>query len=444
MYRTPVYDAPPQEDAVMADGKFVEGMGIDFDIPETGDRKDYIKEKLKESAPPYMPKLTEEEIKNLSTWITKKEEEVKTVQKDPLYKFVVLVAGNLSVPVDKLFRFNIEHRHTEDRFFDVPGSDSQDDMILIKSRLTQSIADKNVELKTEKIFQELVELVDRIQEQVSFNALPFKGNGVKKTSILAYELTSRVELLNQSKYKKVIDGREISTTKLDDLTGYMNETVLKNRLPLTWADISQNNQTVEERELGFQDMTRDEVRDYLLFYMPEDTDFSSTPNLKTSAIYKLEKELSALEDLYARTDIGAIRKRMAAALNWIERKEVLGMGDMNEELVMGLDKATTLVRMNVPSMENVREEDAMDLFAGGLPEKSDRAFTTLFADLVAKQINLVHFLEGIRGSFDRNHARIRLTIERILSAMKKFSYVHGKVQFIKTARTFSSLDRLDY
>lgn len=452
MYRTPVYDAPPQEDAVMADGKFVEGMGIKFDIPEIEDRKNYIEEKLKESAPPYMPKLTEEEIKNLSTWITQKETEVKSVQKDPLYKFVVLVAGNLSVPVDKLFRFNMEHRHTEDRFFDVPGSDSQDDMILIKKRLTQSIADKEDELQTENIFQELIEFVNYISEERSLGIVNKDGNRNANagTGLAAdRDLTYFIDLLDKTEYTAILaqnaEGEDITQkkTKLDDLREYMGSVTL----PVTYTTYNKTpkeTKTVKSEAGGFENLTKKEVLYYLLFYLPPEKVFLQIPRYKTIEIYKLERELSALKDLYARTDIGAVRKRMAAALNWIERKEVLGMGDMSEELVMALDKATTLVIMNVPTMQNVKEEEAMELFSGGLTDRSNRFFTTLFADLVAKQINLVHFLEGIRGSFDRNHARIRLTIERILSAMKKFSYANGTLKIYRMTKTFPQMDRLDY
>jgi len=448
----------------MAEGKFNAGIGIDFKSSDDPDeqanftnRKLNLEVAMRRSTPPYMPKLTEPEIRRISVWLARKEGEVKRVQNDSLYKFVYEVAGNLAIPVDQLFKYKTDERHSTERFFDVPGDDSQDDMTTIRERLIDSIGEKQMEIKRENILQVLKELVNELVHRRNLGLLQTDGGEMSRDSVEALDLYEFISMLSES--QEIEMGTDPPTTivvkKIDELKQHMQKNI--SGLPRLYVSRNpaqprtflgqkffifgarETTETLEPND--FIDVDDEVIQEYLLYHIPLGYDLKAEPQQKTAKIYQLERQLSSLEDLYAKSDIGAVRKRVSSALHWLERKEVFEYGDMSEELVMGLRKATMKVRFNVPGMQNVKQERAKDLFAGG----SNEDFTTLFADLVAREINLVHFLEGIRGNYDRNHARIRVTIAKILNAMRKFVYFNGEI-VVKNRQGASEwhADRLDF
>jgi len=427
MQRTDAFRRAPVVDTVMAQGEFDLGGGIKFDekkstdLVKTQEAVSEMTATIKNDTPPYMPKLSETERDNISKWLVGKQREVKALRADNLYRFVLLVAGNLSVPAERLLRYQVELRHSDERFFGVAGDDSTKDMEKIKSTLTAAISDKTVEVRKQTKFDLLKYQVDMIRSQLSSN---IKGKtGIPPTDIRAMTLSEIIQ-----------DLEFTGENSLQELAGYLN--LMKGTVPIQYTSVVD---TKEKNVSDFTKLTWQQMNSYFLSYLFEGYVAEYDTMQRSEELIRKRMELDSLQELYAETDINTVRKRIASALTWLERPEVLNTADMSEELVMGLDKATTLVQMNIKAFEDVPYDKAQLLFAGG----TNRNFTTLFADLVARQINIAHFFEGVRGSFDRNHARIRLVIERILNAMRKFSYQDGTISLGTRQQEFK-LDRLDF
>ena len=435
MQRSDAFRRAPVVDTVMAQGEFDFGGGINFEQQEFTDLVEEqnrglvtkMKARIEKNTPPYMPKLSSTESDNISKWLVGKQREVKALRDDNLYRFVLLVAGNLSVPAEQLLRYRVELRHSDERFFGVAGDDSKKDMEEIKSTLTAAISDKTVELRKQRNFDLLKRQVDLIRS-ARFSNIQNK-TGIPKTDIRAMTLT---EIIQDLPFK--IDEGENS---IEELGAYLN--LMGGTVPKQYVTVVPGMFGRERQVNDFTALSQEEMNSYFLSHLFENYVAKYDEMPRSEELIKKRMELDSLQELYAETDINTVRKRIASAMEWLERPEVLSTADMSEELVMGLDKATTLVQMNIKTFEDVPYDEAQLLFAGG----TSRHFTTLFADLVARQINIVHFFEGVRGSFDRNHARIRIVIERILNAMKKFSYQDGTISFGTRQREFQ-LDRLDF
>jgi hypothetical protein len=428
MQRSDAFRRAPVVDTVMAQGEFDLGGGINFEKKEFTDfdadqeeaaAKD-MTATIENDTPPYMPKLSETERDNISKWLVGKQREVKALRADNLYRFVLLVAGNLSVPAERLLRYQVELRHSDERFFGVAGDDSTKDMEKIKSTLTAAISDKTVEVRKQRKFDLLKYQVDMIRSQFSSNIRD--KTGIPRTDVRAMTLTEIIQ-----------DLESVGENSLQELAEYLN--LMKGTVPSEYISVVGGRNSVSD----FKNLKSQQMNSYFLSYLFEGYVAEFDTMQRSEKLIRKRMELDSLQELYAETDINTVRKRIASALAWLERPEVLNTADMSEELVMGLDKATTLVQMNIKAFEDVPYDDAQLLFAGG----TNRNFTTLFADLVARQINIAHFFEGVRGSFDRNHARIRLVIERILNAMRKFSYQDGTISLGTRQQEFK-LDRLDF
>lgn len=325
----------------------------------------------------------------------------------------------------------------------------------VRAKLTQEIADLREDLRDEKQFQFLKNQVQiwRSRELSAIN----DGTRIDRRDPRALQFTMILQSLpyNKERFRDLPSDERGRLTFLHDVVDDEEDNSMEkliafleiffDSVPHEYHDpaavvviVNPNGRVTFTTFVGF---THLQMINYFLSYLFERSIAEFAMMERTVKIRKHELELDAMEDLYDKTDINAIRKRMASALHWLERPEVMNTADMSEDLVMGLDKATTMVLMNVPDLEAIPEEEAMTLFANG----HNKQFTTLFADLVAKQINTVRFFEGIRASFDRNHTRVRIIARSIFNAMKKFSYRNGKiVNPSRPHRRMIGLDRLDF
>jgi len=432
MYRTPVYDAPPQEDAVMADGKMIGGtLFFNDDVKLNKERTDVLKGDKsffsnqlendidKTYRPPYAPKLSNTEITDIKDWIQKQEKRIIQLEQDPAYQFIKLVAGNLSRDVDNLLKFDTERRHNSEAFFDVPGKDSFEDLVEGRKNVIREIA--------------------KIKAEIDLRQLYLFFESVLK-AFLTVPNSDNKKMINPLTRNSKID--DIFKQKLATLVNLNNNTDLGRELyGKLYNLISQNLQRFPGLK-GEKDFDVFDIVNWLQEKSSYYVQSSSQDVTKTAEIYSLEYQQKSLEDLIDRLDVTSARRRKYAALNWLERPEIMGMADMTPELFMGVDKAITLVKLNVSGFRALPDSNTKTFDI--IVKSKMHTFITLFAELTARQMNLAHFFEGLRGSFDKNHARVRLSIERLLKAMRHFKYSDNKILDARSNNNDFFADRLDF
>jgi len=397
MQRTHTYDVP-SGDAVMAEGN-ISGSRMQFDKKTSVNKND-----IEDWRPPYAPKLTDGEADKLVRWINLQEKRTLLLQNDPMYNFVKLVAGNLSQNVESLLSYQREQRHSRETFFDIVGEDSGIDIKNALKALEEQIGDATVDLR-------LLRLYDFFQAQVE-RLLSQRDRASGPASTMYLNKFADLETLR--------NGGELGSRLYGDLLDYISE----NKAGLSIDDVDEDTEP-EKIIVWFQESVKSNSQVISADIMP---------SKKTTT---KKQELERLEMLKQKTDIATVRMRMFAGLDWTERLENMQTADMSPELFMGLDKAVTLVKLNVRGLRSVPDAEA-------IINGKNRVLITLFAELTARQINIAHFFEGIRGSFDRNHARVRLSVERLLSAMRRFRYENEEIMDTTESHDSWKLDRLDF
>ena len=411
-------------------------------------RKLQLKKQINEWRPPYAPQLGDGEIDKLSKWIVEQEERVSALERDKTYQFVKLVAGNLSQDVESLLIFNRDKRHSQNPFFEVPGDNSLEDVSNARAKIIEAIAKKRGQLYLETALNRVLAVLTttQISPKEPASGTSFFGS-FKRSGDLFLKLATDLNLLFQDT-KKPGNEKEDSWELVEDQQAPGVELQFTPYQRLVRAmEILRNREQFEKGPKP------------IFTALPKSTELEKGPPLEWFKLYKedlakeieyayenappsvemleLEQELETLTLLFKKTDIAASRQRMFGGLDWTERPENMKNADMIPELFMGIEKATMLVQRNVASLRDVPDHS---IFI----EHSENGFSSLFAELTARQINIAHFFEGVRGSFDRNHARVRLTIERLLHAMRGFSFVDNKVVLGSNGRKQWEVDRLDY
>lgn len=415
-------------------------------------RKALLKKQINDWRPPYAPELGDKEIDKLSVWIVEQEERVSALERDKTYQFVKLVAGNLSQDVESLLIFNRDKRHSKNPFFEVPGVNSLEDVSDARAKIIEAIAKEEKELAVETSLNRVLTVLTT--RQVSSEEKPDPGkqfaSPFERSGNLSLKLANDLNLLFQD---SKLPGNEkegsweiILTSPRQnqaELTPYQR--LVKKIGILEDDEQASGTRWTKENIYGSIDQGKLESGIGELIEFFKDNNFQNAKeseyayeNAQPSAeILKQQQKLETLTLLLKKTDIAASRQRMFGGLDWTERPENMKTADMIPELFMGIEKATMLVQRNVRSLRDVPDHS---IFI----EHSENGFSSLFAELTARQINIAHFFEGVRGSFDRNHARVRLTIERLLHAMRGFSFVDNKVVLESSGRQQWGVDRLDY
>lgn len=396
MQRTHTYDVP-SGDAVMAEGN-IQGSRIQFEKKASVNKND-----IEEWRPPYAPKLTDGEADKLVNWINLQEQRTFLLQNDAMYNFVKLVAGNLSQNVESLLSYQREQRHSRETFFDIVGEDSGIDIKNALKALEGQISDATIDLKLLRLYDFFRTQVERLLSQRDRRSDPASEMYLNKFADL------------ESLYKGGVLGKRLYGNLLD----YISD----NNAGLT-IDVS-------------EDTEPEVIIVWLEQSVKSNSQVISADIIPSKETATKEQELERLEMLKQKTDIATVRMRMFAGLDWTERLENMQTADMSPELFMGLDKAVTLVKLNVRGLRFVPDAEA-------IINGKNRVLITLFAELTARQINIAHFFEGIRGSFDRNHARVRLSVERLLSAMRRFRYENEEIMDTTESHDSWKLDRLDF
>ena len=375
MYRTPVYDAPPQEDAVMADGKMIGGtLFFDDDVKLNKERTDVLKGKESfissqfaggiddKYRPPYAPKLSDDEIDDIEEWITDQEKRIIQLEQDPAYQFIKIVAGNLSRDVDNLLKFDTDRRHNSETFFDVPGKDSFEDLVDGRKNVIFEIA----KIKAEIDLRQLYLFFDSVLK--AFVTGP-ENKGMKNP------FTDKSEVDDKFK-QKLSTLFTFSTSNVTDNDNNRLGTKLFEKL----------SKFMKKNGQAFKGLNEYDDLVSVVNWLQENSSYyiqiSSQDVPKTADIYRLEYQQKSLEGLIDRLDVTSARRRKYAALNWLERPEVMGMADMTPELYMGVDKAITLVKLNVSSFHS-------------LPDSNTKSFNIIVKKVFIKIINQMLKIFGI-------------------------------------------------
>lgn len=417
-------------------------------------RKFFFKNKIDDWRPPYAPKLGDTEIRKLSRWIVEQEERLSALENDKTYQFVKLVAGNLSQDVDSLLIFNRDKRHSKNPFFEVPGDNSWRDVSDAREKIIETIAETKEELVLETVLNRVLAVLTtkkKATEEPGQGGFllggetftePFRRTGNFFLNLNA-DLTFLFEDSKKKEEKNSWDTVGIKQTGRAEIpyTAYQRfvNTVeaLRNR---EYKEESKDNYYRAFPEVD--DLQKAPPYDWFAAQkedVAKECEYAYKTAQPSFEMLELEQELDSLTLLLKKTDLAASRQRMFGGLDWTERLENMKTADMIPELFMGIEKATVLVQRNVPSLQDVPDHSFFI-------EHSENGFRSLFAELVARQINVAHFFEGVRGSFDRNHARVRLTIERLLHAMRGYVFVDNKVRLNSNGRQQQQwrVDRLDY
>jgi hypothetical protein len=371
--------------------------------------------------PPYAPAPTLDEITKTLDWIATEDSHVESVSNDPVYQFVYLVAGHLGENIDRMLKYDVNKRRGAISNFDVPGDDIKRELQTSWQNVIDSMTAVRRKMETQSAFDYLKIYVDLVATgtAVPRTAAVEKEQQIDPTDISA-DLIDAYNLLPEGD-----DNDDPSVASVGGLLNYMDIKGQEGVLPGRYISARATGDEVINLK-GVIENPDVHLVPYLIANSFEGytIQFADTPDSLEYAEYK--GEMDRLKGIMSQLTLTAIRKRHASTLDWLERSEVLKMADMNEEMFMGLNKATTMVIRRIPGLrglDGLRDPSP----EGILINTNNREFFSKFAELTGKIIEQTRFFSKGRGSYDRNHMRLSMLIDRMVKSMQSYTYSDGEI-----------------
>jgi hypothetical protein len=373
-----------------------------------------IAENYIEMRPPYTAKPTVGDVERALTWISKKEDHTSSVASDKVYQFVYLVAGHLGENMDRMLKYDVDRRRSTATNFDIPGVDSSERLDEARKKLQDQVDRIGPLAKKQQAFDTLVYQIGLLGASRRLTQAQNDFDVEDKEIIRSYYSTL---------YGTLDQGTEGDTAATPTRTGLV-EYIEEKQAVLPESFGTSSNLTVKDTVLTDPD-------EYLVSYLTDNTTKgfyagATKADIPLSDVYSgYAATLARLEAQLSAITMESLRRQQAETLGWLERPEVLRTADMNEEMFMGLNKATTLVLTRIRGMQRLPQDTNTE---NVLVNTNNRLFFSHFAELTGKVIEQTRYFSRARGTYDRNFARLSMLIDRLLGAMSTYVYANNEIR----------------